>query len=112
MANRPPMGWLRSSGSYLHDGRAKNLDEAVTWPGGRRAESNRRFLARSEVVRLQVQASLKTLAAPASANSHEVSLEVGGGARGVAGASATSGTGGQPREGGQTVRRTGCFSIN
>jgi CxxC motif-containing protein (DUF1111 family) len=52
------MGWLRSSGSYLHDGRAKNLDEPVTWPGGLRPESDRRFQAPTEVERLQVQAFL------------------------------------------------------
>ena len=68
------MGWLRSSGSYLHDRRVKTLDETVTWPGGRRPEPDRRFQALTEVERLQVQGSLKTLVAPSSANSHGVSL--------------------------------------
>ena len=103
------MGWLRSSGSYLHDGRAKTLDEPVTWPGGLRPESDRRFQAPTEVERLQVQAFLKTLVAPASANSHEVSLAVEEGARGAAGASTTSGTGGRPREGVQPARRISCI---
>ena len=103
------MGWLRSSGSYLHDGRAKTLDEPETWPGGLRPESDRRFQAPTEVERLQVQAFLKTLVAPSSANSHGVSLAVEEGARGVAGASATSGTGGQPREGVRPIRRISCF---
>ena len=108
-ANRPPMGWLRSSGSYLHDRRVKTLDETVTWPGGRRPEPDRRFQALTEVERLQVQGSLKTLVAPASANSHEVSLAVEEGARGAAGDSATSETGGPPRRGVQSVRCTSCF---
>jgi len=98
------MGWLRSSGSYLHDGRAKTLDEPVTCPGGLRPESDRRFQGLTEVERLRVQASLKTLVAPASANSHEVSLAVEEGARGEAGDSATSETGGPPRRGVQSVR--------
>jgi Di-haem oxidoreductase, putative peroxidase len=96
-------------GSYLHDGRAKILDESAMWPGGRRTESDRRFQALTEVERLQVQAFLKSRVAPASANSHEVSLAVEEGARGAAGASATPATGGQPREGVQPVRRIGCF---
>jgi hypothetical protein len=107
-ANRPPLGWLRNSGPYLHDGRAKILDETVMWHGGQRAESDRRFQALTEVERLQVQAFLKTLVAPASANSPEVSLAVEEGARGAAGASATSGTGGQPREDVRPVRRISC----
>ena len=82
-ANRPPMGWLRSSGSYLHYGRVKSLDETVTWPGGRRPEPDRRFQALTEVERLQAQASLKTLVAPASAGSPEVSLAVEEEARAV-----------------------------
>ena len=77
------MGWLRSSGPYLHDGRAKILDETVTWPGGRRAESDRRFQALTEVERLRAQAFLKTLVAPASAGSPEVSLAVEEDARAV-----------------------------
>jgi CxxC motif-containing protein (DUF1111 family) len=48
------MGWLRNLGSYLHDGRAKILDESAMWPGGRRAESDRRFQALTEVERLRV----------------------------------------------------------
>jgi hypothetical protein len=93
------MAWLRSSGSYLNDRRAKTLDEAVTWPGGRRPDWDRRFQPLTEVGRLQVQAFLKTLVAPASANSHEVSLALDEGVRGAAEASATSGTGGPPRKG-------------
>jgi hypothetical protein len=103
------MGWLRNLGSYRHDGRAKILDESAMWPGEGRAESDRRFQALTEVERLRVQAFLKTLVAPSSANSLAVSLAVEEGARGAAGASATSGTGGQPRAGVQPVRRMSCF---
>jgi hypothetical protein len=102
------MGWHRNLGSYLHDGRTKILDKSAMWPAGRRAESDRRFQALTEVERLRVQAFLKTLVASSSANSHEVSLAVEEGARGAAGASATSGRGGQPREGLQPVRRISC----
>src|SRR5262249_53222848 len=110
-ANRPPMGWLRNLGSYLRDGRAKILDEPAMWPGEGRAESDRRFQALTEVERLRVQAFLKTLVVPSSTNSHAVSLAVEDGARGAAVASAKSGTGGQPREGAQPVRRMSCFWI-
>ncbi len=75
-ANRPPLCGLRDSGSYLHDGRAKTLDEAVMWQGGQGAESARQFPALTRVERLQVQAFPKTPVAPASAGSPEVSLAV------------------------------------
>ena len=55
-ANRPPLWGLRDSGPYLHDGRAKTLDEAVMWHGGQGAESARQFRALTRVERLQVQA--------------------------------------------------------
>jgi hypothetical protein len=74
---------LRDSGPYLHDGRAKTLDEAVMWHGGQGAESARQFQALTRVERLQVQAFLKTLVAPASAGSPEVSLAVEEDARAV-----------------------------
>jgi hypothetical protein len=67
---------LRNSGPYLHDGRAKTLDEAVMWHGGQGAESARQFQALTRVERLNVQAFLKTLVAPASTGSPEVSLAV------------------------------------
>jgi hypothetical protein len=67
---------LRDSGRYLHDGRAKTLDEAVMWHGGQGAESARQFQALTRVEPLQVQAFLKTLVAPASVGSPEVSLAI------------------------------------
>ena len=68
------MGWIRSSGPLLHDGRAKTLDEPATWPGGRRPESDRLFQALTEVERRRVQASPTTPVAPAPADSREASL--------------------------------------
>jgi len=47
---------LGDSGPYLHDGRAKTLDEAVMWHGGQGAESARQFQPLTRVERLQVQA--------------------------------------------------------
>ena len=44
------------------------------WHGGQGAESARQFQALTRVERLQVQAFLKTLVAPASAGSPEVPL--------------------------------------
>ena len=82
-ANRPPLWGLRDSGPYLHDGRAKTLDEAVMWHGGEGAESARQFQALTRVERLQVRAFPKTLDAPASAGSPEVSLAVEEDARAV-----------------------------
>ena len=53
------------------------------WHGGQGAESARQFQALTRVERLQVQAFLKTLVAPASAGSPEVSLAVEEDARAV-----------------------------
>jgi hypothetical protein len=74
---------LRDSGPYLHDGRAKTLDEAVMWHGGQGAESARQFQALTRVERLQVQAFLKTLVAPASAGPPDLSLAIEEDARAV-----------------------------
>ena len=53
------------------------------WHGGQGSESVRQFQALTRVERLQVQAFLKTLVAPASAGSPEVSLAVEEDARAV-----------------------------
>ena len=100
---------LRDSGPYLHDGRAKTLDEAVMWHGGQGAESARQFQALTRVERLQVQAFQKTLVAPASDGSPEASLADEEDARGAEGASAAPGRGGEPPADVQSVRRRGCF---
>ncbi len=46
---------------YLHDGRARNLTEAILWHGGEAAESQRRFLALSAEDRAALIAFLKSL---------------------------------------------------
>ena len=80
----------------------------VMWHGGQGAESARQFQALTRVERLQVQAFLKTLVAPASAGSPEVPLAVEEDARGAAGASAVRGRGGEPPADVQSVRRKSC----
>jgi hypothetical protein len=79
------------------------------WHGGEGAESARQFQALTRVERLHVQAFLKSLVAPASAGSPEVSFAVDEDARVEAGASAAPGRGGEPPVDVQSVRRIGCF---
>jgi hypothetical protein len=74
---------LRDSRPYLHDGRAKTLDDAATWHAGQSAEPARQFQPLTRVERIQVQAFLKTLVAPASAGSREVPRAVEEDARAV-----------------------------
>jgi CxxC motif-containing protein (DUF1111 family) len=62
----PPLWGFRDSGPYLHDGRAQTLDEAVAMHGGQGAASAVKFFALSPRERLQVEAFLKSLVAPAS----------------------------------------------
>jgi CxxC motif-containing protein (DUF1111 family) len=61
----PPLWGFRDSGPYLHDGRAQNLDEAVAMHGGQGEASARKYFALSPQERLQVEAFLKSLTAPA-----------------------------------------------
>jgi len=60
----PPLWGVRDSGPYLHDGRAKNLEEAVALHGGQSATSARRFFKLLPEERLRVQAFLRSLAPP------------------------------------------------
>jgi CxxC motif-containing protein (DUF1111 family) len=62
----PPLWGFRDSGPYLHDGRAQTLEQAVAVHGGQGAASARRFFQLSPRERLQVEAFLKSLVAPAS----------------------------------------------
>jgi CxxC motif-containing protein (DUF1111 family) len=62
----PPLWCFRDSGPYLHDGRAQTLEQAVAVHGGQGAASAKRFLQLSPRDRLQVEAFLKSLVAPAS----------------------------------------------
>ena len=47
--------------AYLHDGRARTLEEAILWHGGESAQSNVKFRELSEADRLAVIAFLKSL---------------------------------------------------
>ena len=57
----PPLWGFRDSGPYLHDGRAKNLEEAVALHEGQAANSARRFFKLLPEERLRVQAFLRAL---------------------------------------------------
>ena len=61
----PPLWGFRDSGPYLHDGRARDLEEAVAFHGGEAANSARRFFKLVPEERLRVQAFLRSLAPPA-----------------------------------------------
>jgi CxxC motif-containing protein (DUF1111 family) len=63
----PPLWGFRDSGPYLHDGRARDVEEAVAFHGGEAANSARRFFKLSPEERLRVQAFLRSLTAPAGA---------------------------------------------
>jgi CxxC motif-containing protein (DUF1111 family) len=58
----PPLWGFRDSGPYLHDGRAKNLEEAVALHGGEAGKSAKRFFKLLPDERLRVQAFLRSLA--------------------------------------------------
>ena len=57
----PPLWGFRDSGPYLHDGRAKILEEAVALHGGEAQKSAKRFFKLSPDERLRVQAFLRSL---------------------------------------------------
>ena len=63
----PPLWGFRDSGPYLHDGRAKNLEEAVAFHGGEGEDSARKFFKLLPDERLRVQAFLRSLAPPIAA---------------------------------------------
>ena len=63
----PPLWGFRDSAPYLHDGRARSLDEAVAWHGGQGTASAHRFRILSPTARHGVRAFLASLAAPAPA---------------------------------------------
>jgi CxxC motif-containing protein (DUF1111 family) len=60
----PPLWGIADSAPYLHDGRAKTLDDAIRLHGGQAARSSRKFAALSDAERGEVIAFLKTLRAP------------------------------------------------
>ena len=60
----PPLWGFRDSAPYLHDGRARNLEEAVALHGGQGAASASRFRSMSDLERSQVETFLNSLGAP------------------------------------------------
>jgi CxxC motif-containing protein (DUF1111 family) len=60
----PPLWGFRDSGPYLHDGRAATVEEAVAFHGGEAAKSAREFFGLAPLERQQINAFVKTLAAP------------------------------------------------
>jgi hypothetical protein len=63
----PPLWGYRDSGPYLHDGRARNLVEAVRAHKGQARESAVRFLHSPHQRQSLIERFLKSLAAPAPA---------------------------------------------
>jgi RNA polymerase sigma factor (sigma-70 family) len=61
----PPLWGFRDSAPYLHDGRARNLEQAVAFHGGQGAASASKFFALSAPERAKVEAFLNALVAPA-----------------------------------------------
>lgn len=65
---RTPALWgLRDSAPYLHDGRAKTLDQAIAFHGGEAGGIAQRFFKLTAKERGQFEAFLKSLTAPAPA---------------------------------------------
>jgi CxxC motif-containing protein (DUF1111 family) len=60
----PPLWGYRDSGPYLHDGRARNLVEAVQAHKGQARDSAARFFQLSQQGQSQIEQFLKSLAAP------------------------------------------------
>ena len=61
----PPLWGVRDSGPYLHDGRAQTLEQAVALHGGQGSTSAQKYFQLSPTERLQLEAFLKSLVAPA-----------------------------------------------
>jgi CxxC motif-containing protein (DUF1111 family) len=60
----PPLWGLRDSGPYLHDGRAVNIDQAITLHAGQGATSARRYAELSPRRKQNLEAFLMSLVAP------------------------------------------------
>jgi mono/diheme cytochrome c family protein len=60
----PPLWGLRTSGPFLHDGRAANVTEAVAFHGGQGEQSRHKFFSLEAYERRDLLAFLDTLSAP------------------------------------------------
>ncbi len=65
----PPLWGVRDSAPYLHDGRAKTLEQAIAMHGGEASHSTPRYFALSLAERFKVEMFLKSLVAPAQVDS-------------------------------------------
>jgi Di-haem oxidoreductase, putative peroxidase len=63
----PPLWGFRDSAPYLHDGRAKTLDQAIAFHGGEAGNVTQRFFKLTAKERQQLEAFMKALTAPAPA---------------------------------------------
>ena len=61
----PPLWGFRDSGPYLHDGRARTLEHAVALHGGQAERSSKAYFGLKPGKRLEVEAFLDSLVAPA-----------------------------------------------
>jgi hypothetical protein len=61
----PPLWGLRDGAPYLHDGRADTLEEAIALHGGEATRVAQNYFELSPKERMQLQAFLKSLTAPA-----------------------------------------------
>jgi CxxC motif-containing protein (DUF1111 family) len=66
----PPLWGVRDSSPYLHDGRAPTLERAIVHHGGQGERSAKAYFALTPRERMQVQAFLKSLAAPVEGPSY------------------------------------------
>ncbi len=68
----PPLWGFRDTAPYLHDGRARNLEEAVAMHHGQGKASALKFRSMSGLERSRVEAFLKSLGVPAARESGTV----------------------------------------
>jgi len=57
----PPLWGVRDSGPYLHDGRAKTIEQAILWHGGEAEPFIKRYRELPEIYRARLLAFLNTL---------------------------------------------------
>ena len=60
----PPLWGFRDSAPYLHDGRARTLDQAVSFHGGEATGIAQSYFTLTGKERRQLEAFLKSLTAP------------------------------------------------
>ena len=66
----PPLWGVRDSSPYLHDGRATTIERAIAAHGGQGERSAKAYFGLNSRERMQLQAFLKSLAAPDEAKGY------------------------------------------